>query len=100
METEEHYEYIVKKIEDLIPYATNSRTHSEEQVTQIASSIKEFKFSTKMDSFCQNLVNMGLSRGGLISPAGFSSVGMVQLLLLKKARIVCNYFPVKGKALE
>jgi site-specific DNA-methyltransferase (adenine-specific) len=28
----------------LIPYARNSRTHSEEQVTQIAASIKEFGF--------------------------------------------------------
>ena len=31
-----------KKIEDLIPYINNSRTHSDDQVTQIASSIKEF----------------------------------------------------------
>ena len=32
------------KVEDLIPYANNSRTHSDEQVLQIASSIKEFGF--------------------------------------------------------
>ena len=32
-------------IEDLIPYARNSRTHSDEQVSQIASSIKEFGFT-------------------------------------------------------
>ena len=31
-----------KKIETLIPYARNSRTHSDEQVAQIAASIKEF----------------------------------------------------------
>jgi len=31
-------------IEILIPYAQNSRTHSEAQITQIASSIKEFGF--------------------------------------------------------
>jgi ParB-like chromosome segregation protein Spo0J len=30
---------------DLIPYVNNSRTHSEEQVTQVASSIKEFGFT-------------------------------------------------------
>jgi len=30
------------KVEDLIPYINNSRTHSEEQIAQIASSIKEF----------------------------------------------------------
>jgi site-specific DNA-methyltransferase (adenine-specific) len=31
-------------VADLIPYARNSRTHSDEQVTQIAASIKEFGF--------------------------------------------------------
>ena len=33
-------------IEKLIPYAKNSRTHSEEQVAQIAASIKEWGFTT------------------------------------------------------
>ena len=32
-------------VEDLIPYARNSRTHSSEQVAQLASSIKEFGFT-------------------------------------------------------
>lgn len=31
-----------KPVDDLIPYARNSRTHSEAQVAQIAASIKEF----------------------------------------------------------
>lgn len=39
------YKNEVKNIADLIPYANNSRTHSEEQVIQIASSIKEFGFT-------------------------------------------------------
>lgn len=34
-----------KKINELIPYALNSRTHSETQVAQIAASIKEFGFT-------------------------------------------------------
>ena len=36
----------IKKVKtvDLIPYARNSRTHSDEQVNQIAASIKEFGF--------------------------------------------------------
>ena len=33
------------EIEGLIPYARNSRTHSDEQVAQIAASIKEFGFT-------------------------------------------------------
>ena len=36
---------INKNIEDLIQYANNARTHSDEQVLQIASSIKEFGFT-------------------------------------------------------
>ena len=36
---------INKNIEDLILYANNARTHSDEQVLQIASSIKEFGFT-------------------------------------------------------
>ena len=32
-------------IETLIPYARNSRTHSDEQITQIAASIKEWGFT-------------------------------------------------------
>ena len=31
-----------RNITELIPYVNNTRTHSEEQVNQIASSIKEF----------------------------------------------------------
>lgn len=34
-----------KNVSDLIPYARNSRTHSDEQVLQIAASIKEFGFT-------------------------------------------------------
>lgn len=40
------YEYTTRKINDLIPYVNNSRTHSDAQITQLASSIKEFGFTT------------------------------------------------------
>lgn len=36
----------IVKIEELTPYARNSRTHSPEQVAQIAASIKEWGFTT------------------------------------------------------
>lgn len=41
----EKRELIYKPIDDLIPYANNSRTHSPEQVNQVAASIKEFGFT-------------------------------------------------------
>ena len=34
-----------RKISSIVPYARNSRTHSDEQVAQIASSIKEWGFT-------------------------------------------------------
>jgi len=40
-----HYKHVIKSIDELIPYVNNSRTHSDEQITQIASSIKEFGFT-------------------------------------------------------
>ena len=36
------------KIEDLIPYSGNTRTHDENQIIQIASSIKEFGFTNPL----------------------------------------------------
>ena len=42
----EHYQHSIQKVSDLIPYVNNSRTHSDEQVNQVASSIKEFGFTS------------------------------------------------------
>lgn len=39
------YDQRLAKVDDLIPYALNSRTHSDEQVAQLAASIKEFGFT-------------------------------------------------------
>jgi DNA modification methylase len=37
-------EYKMALVVDLIPYARNSRTHTDDQITKVASSIKEFGF--------------------------------------------------------
>lgn len=50
-----------KPIGDLIPYVNNSRTHSDEQVMQVASSIKEFGFTNPL------LID---SKGGIIAGHG------------------------------
>lgn len=36
--------YQVRRVADLIPYARNARTHSDQQIAQIAASIREFGF--------------------------------------------------------
>lgn len=41
----EQYEFKIKKLSDLSGYDSNSRTHSEEQIQQIAKSIKTFGFT-------------------------------------------------------
>lgn len=41
-------EIIYKKVNGLIPYINNSRTHSEEQVNQICASINEFGFTNPL----------------------------------------------------
>lgn len=39
------YQNVTRLVDELIPYINNSRTHSDDQVTQVASSIKEFGFT-------------------------------------------------------
>lgn len=41
----EHYKHVIKPIKDLIPYARNSKIHTDKQINQIASSMKEFGFT-------------------------------------------------------
>jgi DNA modification methylase len=59
MKLPDHLETI--QIDALIPYARNSRTHSDGQVAQIASSIKEFGFTNPV------LIDVG---GGIIAGHG------------------------------
>lgn len=41
----EHYKHSIEKVDSLVGYVNNSRTHSPEQITQIVSSIREFGFT-------------------------------------------------------
>lgn len=41
-------EYKTVKVANFVPYARNSRTHSAEQVAQIAASIREFGFTNPL----------------------------------------------------
>ena len=51
-----------RKVSELIPYARNSRTHSDEQVAQIAASIKEFGFMTPIIISKDNTIIAGHGR--------------------------------------
>ena len=39
------FKHTILKVDDLIPFALNSRTHSDDQIAQIAASIREFGFT-------------------------------------------------------
>ena len=50
---------------DLIPYANNPRTHSEQQVAQVAASIQEYGSNTKYDfieltNICEEEIDMSI----------------------------------------
>jgi hypothetical protein len=47
-------------IEALIPYARNARTHSDEQIAQIAGSIREFGFTNPV------LIDVDIHSGWLL----------------------------------
>lgn len=55
-----HYKHEIRKLSDLIPYVGNSRTHSDEQINQISSSIKEFGFTNPIlidEKYCDVIIN-------------------------------------------
>jgi DNA modification methylase len=54
--------YSSKKLVDLIPYVNNSRTHSDEQVAQIAASIQEFGFTNPVLISDDNVLIAGHGR--------------------------------------
>jgi site-specific DNA-methyltransferase (adenine-specific) len=66
-------------IDDLIPYANNARTHSDDQVTQIASSIKEFGFTNPVLIDKDNGIIAGHGRVMAAKKLGLSEVPAIML---------------------
>lgn len=69
-------------VADLIPYARNSRTHSEAQVAKIAASIKEFGFLNPVIVDGENGIIAG--HGRIMA----SSSAMSSLSRLRRAMIL------------
>ena len=53
---------VMRKVGDLIPYVNNSRTHSDDQVAQIAASIKEFGWTNPILVGANNSIIAGHGR--------------------------------------
>jgi DNA modification methylase len=66
-------------VESLIPYAKNARTHSDEQVAQIAGSIKEFGFNNPVLVDADNSVIAGHGRLMAARKLGLTEVPVVKL---------------------
>jgi hypothetical protein len=71
---------------DLIPYARNSRTHSEAQVTKIASSIKEFGFINPVVTDGKNGIVAGHGRVLAANKLGLKEVPCVEAAHLTEAQ--------------
>ena len=71
---------------DLIPYARNSRTHSEAQVTKIASSIKEFGFINPVVTDGKNGIVAGHGRVLAANKLGLNEVPCVEASHLTEAQ--------------
>lgn len=70
----DHTEIKQVSVNDLIPYARNSRTHSSEQVNQIASSINEWGFTTPVLIDTDNQIITGHGRTMAAKKLGMETV--------------------------
>jgi DNA modification methylase len=83
-----------KKIDELIPYARNSRTHSDAQVAQIAASIKEFGWTNPVLMDGDNGIIAGHGRVLAARVLGHTDIPTIELSHLsdiqKKAYIIAD----------
>jgi len=80
-------ELIKKKVSELIPYINNSRTHSEEQITQLISSIKEFGFTNPILLAPDNSIIAGHGRLQAVKRLGHEEVPCIVVEGLTKTQI-------------
>ena len=77
---------VLRPIESLVPFAINPRTHSEEQVAQIAASIKEFGFTNPILLDGENGLIAGHGRLAAARLLGIKKVPCIELGHLTEAQ--------------
>jgi hypothetical protein len=80
-------EIVNKKVIDLIPYANNSRTHTEHQISQIANSIKKFGFTNPILIDSNNTIIAGHGRLEAVKLLGHEEVPCIAITGLSKSQI-------------
>lgn len=78
--------YKTANVEDLIPYARNSRTHSDAQVGKIAASIREFGFLNPVIIDGQNGIIAGHGRVMAAQKLGLETVPVIEASHLTEAQ--------------
>ncbi len=85
---------VQKAVDKLIPYINNSRTHSDEQVAQIAASIKEFGWTNPILVDGENGIIAGHGRLMAARKLGYTEVPTIELKDLtetqRKAYIIAD----------
>ena len=76
----------MRSTKELIPYARNTRTHSEEQVGQIAASIKEFGFTNPILVDQDNMIIAGHGRVMAANKLDLKEVPTIRLDYLTEAQ--------------
>ena len=88
------HEYTVRRTSDLIPYVSNSRTHSQDQINQVAASIKEFGFTNPVLIDDQCGIIAGHGRVMAAKKLGIEEVPCITLIGLtdaqKKAYVIAD----------
>ena len=75
-----------RKIESLIPYVNNSRTHSDEQIAQIAASVREFGWTNPILVDGQNGIIAGHGRLAAARKLGLTEIPVIVLDHLTEAQ--------------
>lgn len=75
-----------KLVTELIPYVNNSRTHSDDQVAQIAASIKEFGWTNPILIDGENGIIAGHGRLQAARKLGYKEVPTIELSGLSEAQ--------------
>ena len=80
-------EIVNKKVIDLVPYANNSRTHTQYQISQIANSIKKFGFTNPILIDSNNTIIAGHGRLEAVKLLGHEEVPCIAITGLSKSQI-------------
>ena len=76
----------LRSVRSLLPYARNSRTHSDEQVAQVAASIREFGWTSPILVDCEGTIIAGHARLLAAQQLGMAEVPVIVLAHLTPAQ--------------